>query len=165
MTDRCFICGDDNPNVLQEHHAVPRRFGGSDDNVNVVTLCANCHEAVEKIYDEAFYKRLGIESPELPEPEPGSMEQSVKIVEAFVNECVETERGGFVKTDTFYECFCNFARSHFSRHPPSREIVGKALSQSERIDIEGAQKRVDGGVVRIYRPAELTERGWAFADA
>jgi hypothetical protein len=150
--------------VLQEHHAVPRRFGGSDDDVNLVTLCANCHEAVEKIYDEGFYKRLGIDSPELPEPDPGSMEQAIKIVEAFVDECVATDDGGFVKTSIFYNTFCNYVQSHYHRNPPSRAIVGRALSQSERVDIQGAQKRLDGDIVRIYRPARFTERGQSFAE-
>lgn len=59
MADRrCFICGEDNPNVLQTHHVVPRRFGGGDTRQNRATLCANCHEAIEKLYDNDFFVRL-----------------------------------------------------------------------------------------------------------
>ena len=52
MGERCFICGYDNQHVLQQHHIVPRRHGGDDGEDNLVTLCANCHEAIEKIYSE-----------------------------------------------------------------------------------------------------------------
>lgn len=60
----CFICDDDNPEVLQTHHVLPRRFGRSDDAENLVTLCANCHQAIEKIYDDAFFSRAGIKDAE-----------------------------------------------------------------------------------------------------
>jgi len=54
----CFICGERNQNILQEHHIIPRRFGGEDQEGNTVTLCANCHEAIEKIYDNKFFEKL-----------------------------------------------------------------------------------------------------------
>ena len=59
----CFICGDSTPSRLQIHHIVPRRYGGSDREENLVRLCASCHQAVEKIYDRRFYERLGVEKP------------------------------------------------------------------------------------------------------
>lgn len=58
MTDQCFICGESNQNVLQKHHIVPRRHGGSDQTNNLVDLCASCHQAIEKIYNKSFYDRL-----------------------------------------------------------------------------------------------------------
>jgi len=64
MTDKntCFICGESRPNSIEQHHIVPRRFGGSDDGENLVGLCASCHAAVEKLYDGRFYDQLGVES-------------------------------------------------------------------------------------------------------
>ena len=56
--DECFICGDRNSTVLQNHHLIPRRYGGSDDDENVVTLCASCHAAIEQLYDRRFFRRL-----------------------------------------------------------------------------------------------------------
>lgn len=53
--DRCQICGDDMGTRLQEHHIVPKRHGGTDSDENLVTLCAGCHQAVERIYDERFF--------------------------------------------------------------------------------------------------------------
>lgn len=64
IEDWCVICGYDNEYTLQKHHIVPRRFGGSDDEDNLVSLCANCHEVIEKIYDKSFYNALGVTSPD-----------------------------------------------------------------------------------------------------
>lgn len=55
--DLCHICGERNKNVFEEHHLVPRRHGGSNSDENIVTLCANCHRALESIYDDAFWER------------------------------------------------------------------------------------------------------------
>lgn len=68
MTDQkqCFICGDQRQNSLEQHHIVPQRFDGSDDDENLVTLCASCHAAIEKLYDRRFYDKLGVEKLEGP---------------------------------------------------------------------------------------------------
>lgn len=60
---KCYICGDNRENSLEKHHIVPRRYGGSDRDSNLVTLCASCHSAIEKIYDDSFYERLGVKKP------------------------------------------------------------------------------------------------------
>lgn len=39
----CEQCGYDNINVLNVHHIVERRNGGSDDRSNLKLLCPNCH--------------------------------------------------------------------------------------------------------------------------
>jgi hypothetical protein len=57
---RCFICGHSNSNILEVHHAVPQRLGGSDIEENTYSLCGSCHNAVEEIYDDGFYQRLGV---------------------------------------------------------------------------------------------------------
>lgn len=66
MTDapqprQCRICGHANPDVLEVHHLVPQRYNGSDDPENLVHLCGSCHNALESLYDDRFYRRLGIE--------------------------------------------------------------------------------------------------------
>lgn len=57
----CFICGDHRPNSIESHHVVPRRFGGSDAPENLVNLCSSCHSAIEKLYNDSFYERIGVE--------------------------------------------------------------------------------------------------------
>lgn len=64
--NQCFICGDQRQNSLEQHHIVPQRFDGSDDDQNLVTLCASCHAAIEKLYDRRFYDKLGVEKPRGP---------------------------------------------------------------------------------------------------
>jgi len=58
LPDRCYICGDEHSVVLHEHHLVPPRFGGHSDPRNVYHLCANCHQAVSKMYDAEFFDRI-----------------------------------------------------------------------------------------------------------
>lgn len=55
---QCAICGCENPNVLQQHHRIPSRFGGTDRDENLVVLCSNCHAVIERIYNEAFWERI-----------------------------------------------------------------------------------------------------------
>lgn len=57
----CYICGHGNPDVIQEHHIIPRRYDGSDAGRNLVNLCPSCHDSVERIYDDSFFEELGLE--------------------------------------------------------------------------------------------------------
>jgi uncharacterized protein (DUF983 family) len=57
ITDRCVFCGEDNQSVLHQHHIIPRRFNGGEKD-NLLTLCANCHELIEKIYDNEFFQEV-----------------------------------------------------------------------------------------------------------
>lgn len=61
----CFICGTHRANSIETHHIVPRRYGGTDAPENLVNLCSSCHSAIEKIYDDSFYDRLGLEKGEI----------------------------------------------------------------------------------------------------
>ena len=65
---QCFICGNDNPNVLETHHKIPRRRGGTDHAENTVVLCANCHRAIERIYDEDFWSTVAVADVEKYDP-------------------------------------------------------------------------------------------------
>lgn len=56
----CYICDGANADVLERHHIVPRRFGGSDSADNLVDLCPSCHEVLERLYDKRFYDELGV---------------------------------------------------------------------------------------------------------
>jgi len=55
----CQICGEGRPRSMETHHIIPRRYGGSDDVENLVTLCANCHRAVESIYSNDRWESVG----------------------------------------------------------------------------------------------------------
>lgn len=81
----CFICGEANPQLIEEHHIVPRRYGGSDDPENLVALCSSCHTAVERIYNDSFYARLGLRSSQFQhEVAVGEIEGAeIKTIDAF----------------------------------------------------------------------------------
>lgn len=57
MSKECQVCGHHFPNAMNRHHLIPRRYGGSDDDDNVVTLCANCHTAIEQLYNRSFWEK------------------------------------------------------------------------------------------------------------
>jgi len=56
----CQICGAQRPRSMETHHIIPRRYGGSDDDPNLVTLCSSCHTAVESIYSDDRWQQVGL---------------------------------------------------------------------------------------------------------
>jgi len=56
--ERCAFCSCDNQNVLEKHHRIPARFGGTDRNENLVTVCANCHSVLERTFNRNFWNRV-----------------------------------------------------------------------------------------------------------
>lgn len=61
----CFFCGEGHAEALEEHHIVPRRLNGSDEPENRVWLCGSCHNKIEQLYDDEFYRRLDVAVDEL----------------------------------------------------------------------------------------------------
>jgi len=56
--ERCAFCSCDNQNVLEQHHRIPARFGGTDRKENLVTVCANCHSVLERTFNRNFWNRV-----------------------------------------------------------------------------------------------------------
>lgn len=53
----CYFCSE--TECLEEHHVVPRRYDGSDEDENLVKVCPTCHRKLESLYDKSFYERIG----------------------------------------------------------------------------------------------------------
>lgn len=53
----CEFCNESDPKVQEEHHLIPARMGGSDADENMITVCANCHRRLERVYNERFLQR------------------------------------------------------------------------------------------------------------
>jgi hypothetical protein len=64
----CYFCGG-GEGVLESHHIVPNRFGGSYESHNRVDLCPTCHEKLERMYNKRFYDELGITKDEKVHPD------------------------------------------------------------------------------------------------
>ena len=68
MSEHCFVCGFENEHALEEHHIIPRSLGGTDDEDNIVLLCANCHRAISSMYSKWFFARLWRKFDEMDTP-------------------------------------------------------------------------------------------------
>lgn len=96
MTEHCPFCEVSNPVVFERHHIVPRRFGGSNSEENLKTLCRNCHQVVENMYDDRFYRELGVLD------EKASMEKIMNTCKQalhFTVQAYEHEIGRFPETE------------------------------------------------------------------
>jgi len=53
---RCYFCGVDDPEVLEEHHVLPRKLMRilGIPTCEKITLCRNCHRKLHRIYDMLF---------------------------------------------------------------------------------------------------------------
>lgn len=156
MTKQCRICGTDNQTVLETHHIVPRRYGGNDKNENLVVLCSNCHTAIEKIYDDRFYEKLGFN----PRSQSSSVtyNKTVELVEEFLNKRATVGKGGYERTTEVYDEFKRFANSQYSDLKiPHKVQFGKALQDLYPVDIKNKQLRFDGEPKNVYENVVLND--------
>jgi len=50
----CYFCGSEGP--IETHHIIPQRHNGNDDECNLVDLCPTCHERLERLYNDEFFR-------------------------------------------------------------------------------------------------------------
>jgi len=60
--ESCYFCGSEEQ--IESHHILPQRFGGPDDDENLVDVCRDCHEKIEKVYDQSFWSKIEISKAE-----------------------------------------------------------------------------------------------------
>ncbi len=79
----CYFCHNEHTELLETHHIVPRRFNGSDDPKNLVSVCPNCHRKLERLYNKRFYDTVetAVEDVDVATPSEESEEQQ-RIKEA-----------------------------------------------------------------------------------
>jgi len=122
---------------MEEHHILPRRYGGTDDEGNLVTLCASCHRAVESIYDEEFWQAAGIKESAL-----------LDTVAEFVDDCVavDPDYGPVPKKEVYgeYQKWCKRTNTVMeTQHKFTREI------QTIR-DVHAEQARINSQKQRCF---------------
>lgn len=125
---RCFICGEDRDFVLEEHHQIPKRLGGSNSSENLYTLCSNCHRSVEAMFDDYFFERLGvtdtvISTIEESEPPPDIGE----VIRCFVDEWCLQGRQSFITYHQLMRAFYEFCEANGCEYEGSRELVVNVL--------------------------------------
>lgn len=55
----CRVCGEEHKQEqISRHRLIPKRFGGSDDEKNVINVCSNCHRTLRDVYDNGFWNRV-----------------------------------------------------------------------------------------------------------
>jgi len=105
--ERCYFCPA--THGLEEHHIVPKRFGGGDGTVNIVTVCEKCHNKLERLYDKRFYEHFGIDD------EKGERRKhricNFKRCKEYADETVHV--AGVNRTATL-----EFCEEHAERHQP-----------------------------------------------
>jgi len=164
MSERCFICGEDNSNVLQKHHIVPRRYGGGDSAENLVTLCANCHVAVERIYDDDFYQRIGFSKDNIENDDASKehytdsvdLNTAKRCVGEFLYTCDDVSLSGMVVKQALYDRYCEWAYTNDAPLPP-RNTFGEAVLNHSDSKIEADRRRVNGVRERIYTGVHVEE--------
>lgn len=56
--NHCHFCKEDNKEVLDQHHIVPKRLSGSNGSHNLVKVCRNCHGKLEQLYDAETFSMI-----------------------------------------------------------------------------------------------------------
>lgn len=77
---RCALC--DDVRGLQIHHVMPRSAGGSDDAMNLITLCWRCHAEAHGTY-------LPERHPNAPKTPEELVAFRVALMEDYAQQCVE----------------------------------------------------------------------------
>jgi len=157
MGERCFICAEDNPNVLQTHHILPRRHGGGDSAENLVTLCANCHVAVERIYDDDFYQRIDASKGDASKADVSKEDctdsiefnTAKKHIAEFFDKCDDITFSGMVMKQVLYDKYCEWADANNAPRPP-RNIFGEVVVNHDDNEIETDRRRVNGHREYVY---------------
>ena len=84
----CAFC--DDGRVTEEHHIVPRRYDGSDDDENLVTVCPTCHQLLERLYNRRFYQKLGARIDDRDAYERGVLDTLKVFWDAWINDTPES---------------------------------------------------------------------------
>ena len=146
---RCALC--DDVRGLQIHHAMPRSVGGSDDEMNLVTLCWRCHAEAHGTFLPERHR-----APRTPE-ELAELRRSLK--EAYAQNIVEYLADLYAEEGVIWP-----AGGAGPAHPAGSTGCRKAACTPERYRAPGAgvhrtKARGHRGTVREHRPAHVRTAG------
>jgi len=139
VSDACYICG------------------GNDEEENLVHLCANCHQAVESLYDDRFFEEL--EDYFLTQQAYIVMAETRKLikenVDLFVKECCRArDPESFVTNENLYEAYDQFC--HLNGLPAvSPGIFERRISGEQHL--EKSEEYIEGEPVPTWSGIELVD--------
>jgi len=139
---RCYFCASEGP--IETHHIVPRRYNGSDEDVNLVDLCPTCHERLEALYDDRFYESLGVEKPETEEQEGGPL-----IAEKFDKDTSRVQR----KCSQAVKNVIEELNTSEREGAPEKEIYDKAIEEYDILN----EEFIEDTVLKLRRKGEVYE--------
>lgn len=93
--NKCYFCTE--TEVLQEHHIVPKEYGGCDREENLVKVCPNCHNKLHDLHDDRFYAELislGLPEAERPQNRPtgGRISNAISAAKLQVHLAIKWEK-------------------------------------------------------------------------
>jgi hypothetical protein len=128
---------------MEQHHILPRRFGGGDEDENIVTLCASCHNAVESIYAQSFWASIGLR----PSGGCGSVEEYIEERLDIDRSHPPTPKNQLYKR---YEEWCK----NGNVEPESQHMFTKRLTRLR--DVTDERAYIDGERYRCYNGVKLS---------
>jgi hypothetical protein len=139
----CFICGAHRPNSIESHHIVPQRYGGSDAPENLVNLCSSCHSAIEKLYDDSFYDRLGVD--DTGETKDNKLDVNGTTAPPHETKdreyppgAIHVKREDFGLQISFTQFYIHEAKDLISSHFPESDLLVEKL---EDVDVQSLKKQ------------------------
>lgn len=117
--DTCTICGVTDPRVIEQHHPFPRRHlpTGFHDAFPLAILCSNCHNRIERLYDDYFFEQIGVNTGiEKQDTDTDSEHpQSLPTVRELIKDFVDEE--------------CRYSEGATTRHQPLNRTFYKYLDR------------------------------------
>ena len=135
----CYFCLSEERHILEDHHIVPRRFDGSDDDENLVRVCPTCHQKLERLYGDRFYNELGVEN--------SDSEESTDTV---IHTSIKGEDGDGVLT--LLDVIEDIADTHPRRGAPYERVLDRATS-----DFDTTSDRVRHEIMELKQKGEVYE--------
>jgi len=97
--ENCMFCGEGGN--IERHHIIPKRYGGSDSDGNLIPVCQSCHQTLESVYDDDFFVSLNTAKGRYPPEFPDRVtEVWFNVAEREPSPCYKCERYGPFKYKT-----------------------------------------------------------------
>lgn len=141
----CLFC--DSTDDLEEHHVVPRQYGGTDSDENLITVCEDCHKTIERTWGQRFYDRIGVRA----DMTPNMMFDALKEIRRALQETRAAVAGARTHYESRLESVPDTTVGDYGGTVTKRQVVA--------IKLEAYQELLSGewydGVIALDELADL----------